>query len=202
MLLFASYRLSLFGFPGNSPSSFNLGLLDQRLAVEWVRDNIAAFGGDPSRITLFGESAGGTSVDHYSYAWKDDPIAHALIVQSGNVARIGGRTAEQARMFWLNASQALGCGKCGNQTTHDQQIHGCMMTKPAGDIARHLVNTMATAVNLPYSPAAADVLVFSNYTGRPAAAVPMLIGTTDFENVLFRVYVDEPLSDDAWIQQN
>lgn len=129
-----SYRLSLFGFPGNSPSSFNLGLLDHRLAVEWVRDNIAAFGGDPSRITLFGESAGGTSVDHYSYAWKNDPIVHALIVQSGNVARIGGRTAEQGRMFWLNASQAFGCGKCGNQSTHDQQIYDCMMTKPAGDI--------------------------------------------------------------------
>ncbi|KAF4157551.1 hypothetical protein CNMCM6069_005499 [Aspergillus lentulus] len=194
-----SYRLSFFGFPGNSPSSFNLGLLDQRLAVEWVRDNIAAFSGDPSRITLFGESAGGTSVDHYSYAWKDDPIVHALIVQSGNVARIGGRTAEQARTLWLNASEALGCG---NQSTHDQQIYDCMITKPAGDIARHLVNTMATTVNLPYSPAADDILVFSNYADRPAAAVPMLVGTTDFENGLFRVYVDEPLPDDAWIQQN
>ncbi|GFF82222.1 carboxylesterase [Aspergillus lentulus] len=199
VLVSINYRLSFFGFPGNSPSSFNLGLLDQRLAVEWVRDNIAAFSGDPSRITLFGESAGGTSVDHYSYAWKDDPIVHALIVQSGNVARIGGRTAEQARTLWLNASEALGCG---NQSTHDQQIYDCMITKPAGDIARHLVNTMATTVNLPYSPAAGDILVFSNYADRPAAAVPMLVGTTDFENGLFRVYVDEPLPDDAWIQQN
>ncbi|GIK07729.1 hypothetical protein Aspvir_003396 [Aspergillus viridinutans] len=178
VLVSINYRLSFFGFPGNSPSSFNLGLLDQRLAVEWVRDNIAAFGGDPSRITLFGESAGGTSVDHYSYAWKDDPIVHALIVQSGN---------------------ALGCG---DQSTHDQQIYDCMMTKPAGDIARHLVNTMATTANLPYSPAADDVLVFSNYTDRPAAAVPMLIGTTNFENGLFRVYVDEPLADSEWIQQD
>jgi carboxylesterase type B len=102
-------------------------------------------------------------------------------------------------MFWLNTSEALGCG---NQSTHDQQIYDCMMTKPTGDIARHLVNTMATTVNLPYSPAADDVLVFSNYTDRPAAAVPMLIGTTDFENGLFRVYVDEPLPDNAWVQQN
>jgi cholinesterase len=54
-----NYRLNILGFPGapGLPDQ-NLGLLDQRLAVEWVRDNVAAFGGDPKRIALFGESAG------------------------------------------------------------------------------------------------------------------------------------------------
>jgi hypothetical protein len=45
----ASYRVNIFGFPGAGP---NVGLLDQRLAIEWVRDNIEGFGGDPNRITL------------------------------------------------------------------------------------------------------------------------------------------------------
>lgn len=53
----SSYRLGLFGFPGIpgvDGLEQNAGLLDQRVAVEWVRDNIAAFGGDPKRITIFG----------------------------------------------------------------------------------------------------------------------------------------------------
>jgi cholinesterase len=54
-----SYRINIFGFPmARFLPDLNLGLLDQRLAVEWVRDNIESFGGDPNRIMLFGESAG------------------------------------------------------------------------------------------------------------------------------------------------
>jgi cholinesterase len=51
-----SYRENVFGFPGiDDPSiSKNAGLLDQRMAIEWVRDNIAGFGGDPNKITIFG----------------------------------------------------------------------------------------------------------------------------------------------------
>lgn len=48
-----SYRVGIFGFPGAPGlNSQNLGLLDQRLAIEWVRDNIAAFGGDKDKIVL------------------------------------------------------------------------------------------------------------------------------------------------------
>jgi carboxylesterase type B len=52
-----SYRENVFGFPGidgDSSVAKNAGLLDQRMALEWVRDNIASFGGDPARITMFG----------------------------------------------------------------------------------------------------------------------------------------------------
>jgi carboxylesterase type B len=51
--------------------------------VEWIHQNAAAFGGDPSRIIIFGESAGGGSVDLYTYAYKDNPIVTGIIAESG-----------------------------------------------------------------------------------------------------------------------
>ena len=64
-----NYRLGALGFVnlnevtgGRVPATGNEGLLDQVKALEWVRENIEAFGGDPGRVTIFGESAGGMSV--------------------------------------------------------------------------------------------------------------------------------------------
>ncbi|KAL8296590.1 hypothetical protein RB597_005936 [Gaeumannomyces tritici] len=82
-----NYRLGLFGFPnaaGLDPKEQNLGLLDQRLAIEWVRDNIAAFRGDPKRIVLWGQSAGAASVSYYQYAYHEDPVAIGFIKNSGS----------------------------------------------------------------------------------------------------------------------
>jgi acetylcholinesterase len=58
-----NYRLNILGFPNAAGlETQNVAFLDQRMALEWVRDNIAAFGGDPDRITLWGQSAGAVSV--------------------------------------------------------------------------------------------------------------------------------------------
>ncbi len=68
IIVAANYRHGPFGFLGHTalttedptyPSSGNYGLLDQRLALAWVRDHIAAFGGDPNNVTIAGQSAGG-----------------------------------------------------------------------------------------------------------------------------------------------
>lgn len=85
VLVSVDYRLGRLGFFGH-PSlevSGNFGLMDQVAALQWVRRNIAAFGGDPDNVTVFGESAGGTSVLLLLTSPKAKGLFHKAIVQSG-----------------------------------------------------------------------------------------------------------------------
>lgn len=84
-----SYRLGVFGYLRD-----NLGLLDQLVALRWVRDNIAAFGGDPANVTAFGQSAGADSV-YALMLTSDEPLFHRAILQS---APLGARSPERAEM--------------------------------------------------------------------------------------------------------
>ncbi|KAJ5769478.1 hypothetical protein N7520_004037 [Penicillium odoratum] len=84
-----NYRLSAWGWISSSQvwgsGNTNLGLRDQRLALHWVQENIAAFGGDPSKVTIWGESAGAMSVGCHltAYGGRDDKLFRAAIMESG-----------------------------------------------------------------------------------------------------------------------
>lgn len=84
-----NYRLSAWGFISSSQvqgsGNTNLGLRDQRLALQWIQENIAAFGGDPKKVTIWGESAGAMSVGHHltAYGGRDDKLFRAGVMQSG-----------------------------------------------------------------------------------------------------------------------
>jgi carboxylesterase type B len=88
-----NYRLNIFGFANSpalqrmSPKALNVGLLDQRLALEWIRDNIASFGGNPTNVTAFGQSDGATGVGLHitSYGGKGPklPFQRAILESGG-----------------------------------------------------------------------------------------------------------------------
>ncbi|MFG3493536.1 carboxylesterase/lipase family protein [Streptomyces sp. NPDC047928] len=78
-----AYRLGVDGFLSMDGVPDNRGLLDQLAALEWVRDNIAAFGGDPDRVTLFGESAGALSIGTLLADERARGLFHRAILQSG-----------------------------------------------------------------------------------------------------------------------
>ncbi|KAN0115465.1 putative carboxylesterase [Hyaloscypha variabilis] len=185
-----NYRLGIFGFPGAPNARNNLGLLDQRLALEWVRDNIEGFGGDPERITIFGESAGGSSVDYHSFAFTSDPIAAGYIAQSGTVFSPQTQASPaQSAAAWYQVAEILGCG---NATSDPDEVLASMRSKDWQTILNAIpTSSRIEGVTGGFSPTVDEIVVFSNYTERAAAGNftkrPLLIGSNDNEIGLFRV---------------
>jgi carboxylesterase type B len=130
--------LNIFGFPGAPGIQQNAGLLDQRLALEWVRDNIGAFGGDCERITVFGQSAGSVSVAYLAYAYPNDPIVAGYIMESGTPHSWTPLTPSLAAQHWYNASSLLGCGTSGD-------VLSCMQSKNTSAV-------LAAFAKVPFDP--------------------------------------------------
>lgn len=116
-----NYRVGLLGF-FQTPEVFaagdsNAGLLDQRLALRWIKENIAAFGGDPERITVWGESSGAQSIAYHlhSYDGRDDGLFQAAILESGGF--VG--TPMMPPAYYVapvdSLARATGCGNAENR---------------------------------------------------------------------------------------
>ncbi|KQY07836.1 carboxylesterase [Mycobacterium sp. Root135] len=106
VLVTVTYRLGVVGFldvPGAPP---NRGLLDVQAALQWVQTNIAAFGGDPDNVTLFGQSAGATLVGALLATPGAGTLFHRAIMQSGNGT--GAFDPEQAARVTRRAGVVLG----------------------------------------------------------------------------------------------
>lgn len=107
-----SYRLGAFGFLalGTEDAAGNQGLKDQALALQWIRKNIAHFGGDPSKVTIAGLSAGG----HCVTAHMISPISQGLFA---NVIAVSGAIAWQKKLTTNNLPVAAGLAERLNCTT-------------------------------------------------------------------------------------
>ncbi|XP_049597515.1 acetylcholinesterase [Syngnathus scovelli] len=123
-----NYRIGAFGFlalDGSSEAPGNVGLLDQRMALQWVQDNIHYFGGNPKQVTIFGESAGGASVGFHLLSPDSRPLFTRAILQSG-VPNTPWATVSpaEARRRATQLAKLVGCS-WGNDT----ELVDCLRTK-------------------------------------------------------------------------
>ena len=192
------YRVGAFGFlghralsteDGSYPSSANYGLLDQRLALRWVRDHIADFGGDPAGITVAGRGAGGDSLGLHLVSPPSAGLFSRAILQ-GRFASSKWVTLADAESVGESFAAALGC-------TDRASVLGCLRSKTTEQVLMALpsglpqfTETMRAAwgpvvdgLDIPDQPR-------SLFERNAFAAVPVMIGTAGDEgwNVVDRAF--------------
>jgi para-nitrobenzyl esterase len=199
-----NYRLGHLGFfahpalDAEGHLNANYGLMDQQYALKWVQRNIAAFGGDPKRVTIFGQSAGGISV----YANLASPTAAGLFQRA--IAESGSTTLFQ-RYFDLidtlakaenngtNAAASVGCGNQGNQTAQ------CLRATPASVLVAKQPLLLMPIVDGTVLTQTLDLAFESGQFNR----VPVISGSNHDEyryNVALTYdWAGNPLKDDGYV---
>jgi carboxylesterase type B len=107
-----NYRLGPFGFlyTGTDDAPGNMGLWDQALALEWVNDNIKYFGGDPQKITVFGESAGAWSTNLHIVSPITRNLFNNAIMMSGSaINNMAGDEPQNIMNSWIKGAKVVGC---------------------------------------------------------------------------------------------
>lgn len=192
-----NYRLGRFGFfahpelseqSKNTPVG-NYGLMDQIAALKWVKNNITHFGGDPNNVTLFGESAGGRSVNVHMLSPQSEGLFHKVIVQSG-----GGRSDSTETVVYLNKKGTRGnlsaedagvqFAKSVGINTNDKEALAKLRALPAEKVLSEL--NMMNANTPTYSgPMIDSSIVLTTdevgYAQGQQKKIPLFIGSTDFE---------------------
>lgn len=187
-----NYRLGAFGFLDFSALSTddavfesNLGLRDQIAALEWVRDNIAGFGGDPDNVTIFGESSGGASVTTLLTIPAAEGLFHRAIAQSPPATSVyGPERAENVASLFLDLLGLTPRMAADLYTMDVERI---------SEATNRLIDKIATTV--PGTLAIAPVVDGELVPRYPVAAfrkglahrVPLIIGTNKDETTLFRL---------------
>jgi len=208
----ANYRLGPMGFLALEGTSGNMGLLDQNMALKWISDNAAAFGGDPNHITIGGESAGAFSTCWHLASPTSKGLFHAAIMESGTCdAPEFFRTTKNAISFSQAVAKSLKC----NGT--DAQMVDCLRKIGVGQLMS-MFPDLSQYHDTNYIPALYPVMPWGAAVGELSGGalpdiptkiiqsgqwndVPLMIGTNANESNLFLFFLPEraePVYDDLF----
>ncbi|OBS66116.1 hypothetical protein A6R68_05348 [Neotoma lepida] len=169
------YRLGVLGFfsTGDQHARGNWGYLDQVAALRWVQQNIAHFGGNPDLVTIFGESAGGTSVSSHVVSPMSKGLFHRAIMESG-VALLPGLISDTSDMVYTTVANMSGC-----ETTDSEALVRCLRGKSEAEIlvinkVFNIIPAVVDGVFLPRHPQ--ELLASVNFH-----PVPSIIGFNNDE---------------------
>jgi para-nitrobenzyl esterase len=182
VLVTCNYRLGALGFLDARPAggTTNCGLRDAIAALEWVRDNISAFGGDPDRATIFGESAGGGMVLHLCASPLAAGLFGAAIVQSGATFN----TLDGARAGSVRDALLGELGITDAAALRDVPVNELVRAQAAAALA--LIPTIGM---MPFHPMVDDDVLPATpvdaLAGGSFAGKPLIVGTTTDEMRLF-----------------
>lgn len=198
VFVIANYRLGALGGLAYDSIKGNFGLKDQRLALKWVQNNIKNFGGDPSQVTIFGQSAGGASIASHLISDKSKGLFHKAIVQS-NPLQLPFKTLETYKPLAEALAEELGCP--------DFSI-SCMKSKSAMEVVEAQKRAEESSVDLsqPFlsilawtpvvSPDDVKYQPFEAFQKGLHHKVPILQGITSEEALLFiHLAIDEEIDD-------
>nr|UUB32755.1 carboxylesterase COEA4 [Dendroctonus rhizophagus] len=184
-----NYRLGPFGFLATEDGVIpgNAGLKDQAAAIRWVHENIGLFGGDPEKVTLFGQSAGGASVGYQLLYKKNEGLYRGAILQSGSPLSsfsFMGDISARGYAFDL-ASQIDGAEDFGNDTS---SLVSFLLNATGRQIDK--ASTLTTVTSRPLPVIEEDVegafLIRESYEVLLAGdfvKVPIMVGTTSEEDI-------------------
>ncbi|WP_189094242.1 carboxylesterase/lipase family protein [Nocardia jinanensis] len=185
VLVTVNYRLGVPGFLDMEGAPANRGLLDVLAALVWVRDMVAAFGGDPDNVTIFGQSAGATIIGALLATPEANGLFRRAIMQSGSGT--GAFTPEQALRVTAAAAAALGVEPTVEAfaAITDERFLAILPTLTGLDLRTDNVTDPLAGLSpfslvLPVQPA-------DSLAAGPAADVDLLIGTNTEEGHLYLV---------------
>jgi para-nitrobenzyl esterase len=188
-----NYRVGVFGFFGHAglasedpsyPYAGNQGLLDQRAALQWVRDNIAAFGGDPGNVTIFGESAGSWDVCTHVVSPLSNGLFHRAISESGGCSS-GIASAADGELHAGDVSTAVGCNGAPDELACLRAASVSDLLDAAGSLDE-LDSPPTITVDGGFLPAHPRDL----FDAGTFADVPYLLGANQDEGTLFFIGAD------------